>query len=57
MDEKNKVDKVDFSQKLNDASKLIIEVHYKETEVCTAFILLRISKRIKSVLIKTKSGE
>jgi hypothetical protein len=57
MDEKNEVDKIYFIQKLNDAAKLIIEVHYNETEACKAFILLRISKRIKSVLIKAKSGK
>jgi hypothetical protein len=57
MDEKSEVDKIHFIQKLNDAAKLIFEVHYNETEACKAFILLRISKRIKSVLIKAKSGE
>lgn len=32
--EESEVDKINFIKKLNDAAKLMIKVHYNETEAC-----------------------
>jgi hypothetical protein len=47
MDEESEVDKINFMKKLNDAAKLMIKVHYNETEVYKAFVQLYIIHKIK----------
>jgi hypothetical protein len=47
MGEKSELDKINFIKKLNDAAKLMIKVHYNETEACKTFVQLYIIHKIK----------
>lgn len=55
LNEQESIDKLSLLEKINDAAKLICEIHYRQTEFRKAVILARATERVKQFLSQTKS--